>query len=293
MEMGISELRNSTISKILARQDENSRWAFDEQVATERPEFSHYLPKYKATLWTLLLMADLKAPTNIPQIDRSIQVVFDHFYDKVRQIFSVGRSHFPIPCLNGNLLYLHFYFEKPYTEQVDKVVEFFNLYQRFDDGDFKTPSSFPYFSNKSCYGKHTCYWGVIKLLKGLSFIPSSLRTKNAQHLIENCIDYVLHHEVCFRSHKKDEFIHPRIGQLTFPNFYNCDFLEVLWLLARERIKDKKISRAIHLLSSKMNEDGYWELEKPINNLIVTIGRKGRANPFITERALEVLEFYEA
>jgi hypothetical protein len=82
-----------------------------------------------------------------------------------------------------------------------------------------------------------------------------------------------------------------LGTLTFPNLWWDDFLEILWLLAREGIHDKKMSRAIALLRSKIKSDGNWELEHPVPNLIVSMGQKGCANAFITERAVEVLEFY--
>ena len=289
MEPGMPEIRKQLVAKILAKQDQQFRWGFDEQAARERPELTYYWPKYKATLWTLLLLADIQAPVNNSQIDRSFDIVADHFFDKTNAIFSLGEGgHFPIPCLNGNMLYLHFYLHRPYNQKIDGIIDFFNSYQRFDDGAFKTPRSFPYFSNTACYGKHTCYWGIIKLLKGLSFIPASQRTPNAGRLIGNCIDFIMQHEVCFRSHARDEFITPGISELTFPNLWWDDFLEILWLLSREAIKDKKISRALELLRSKRQADGSWALEHPVPNLIVSMGRKGCANAFITERAEEVL-----
>jgi hypothetical protein len=201
-----------------------------------------------------------------------------------------GESHFPIPCLNGNMLYLHHYFGTPPSEELEKTIAFFAAYQRFDDGDFKTPKAYPYGLNTSCYGKHTCFWGVTKLLKGISFLPKTRRTEEAQQLIENCIEFVLHHEVCFKSHHSDEFLHPAIGVLTFPNFYKSDFLELLWLLAREGVHDARMSRALALLRSRMREGSYWELEKSLN-IQVSIGQEHRANAFITERATQVLEYY--
>jgi len=284
-------MRKRTVSNILAKQDGHFRWAFDEQVARERPELMHYWPKYKSTFWTLLLLADIKAPINNWQIEQSFKIIMKHFYDKTHKIYTLGSSHFPVPCLNGNILYLHFYFKKPYTKKIDMIVEFFNSYQRFDDGDYKTPKTFPYYSNTSCYGKHTCYWGIVKLLKGLSFIPKSQRTKDAKRLIENCVEFILHHEVCFRSHNKDEFIQSDIGTLTFPYLGKDDYLEILWLLSREGIRDKNVARAVELLRSKMKGDGFWELERPVPNLIVSMGKKGCANSFITERALKVLDYY--
>jgi hypothetical protein len=291
MDNGITEIRQRTVDHILARQDTHFRWAFDEQAARERPELTYYWPGYKGTLWTLIFLADIQAPVNNRQIDRSLELVTDHFYDKSNKIFTLGKSHFPVPCLNGNILYLHFYFKKPYTKKMDGVVDFFNSYQRFDDGDFKTPRSFPYFSNTSCYGKHTCFWGLTKLLRGLSFIPAASRTDNARRLIGNCIDFLLQHEVCFRSHDKDELIRKDIGALTFPGLWRGDFLEILWLLKREGIKNKRMSRALDLLRSKKQDDGSWKLDRPVRNLIIPMGQRDCVNAFITERAVEVLDFY--
>ncbi|MGK5093972.1 hypothetical protein WDW89_18410 [Deltaproteobacteria bacterium TL4] len=291
MDAEISDIRKHTIEKILVKQDDSFRWGFDKKQAREHPEYLYYSPNFKSTLWTLILLADIKSPVNIPQIKPSIRLITERFYDPEHGIFRLpSKMRFPIPCLNGNMLYLHYYFETPHSKTLDNTVCFFTTYQRFDDGNFKPQKAYPYCSNTFCYGKHTCYWGVTKLLKGISFIPKIQRIKEAQQLIENCIDFVLHHEVCFSSHNNDEFLHRDMGKLTFPNFYKSDFLEILWLLAREEVHDRKMSRSLALLRSKMKDSGFWELEKPMNT-IVSIGQKDCANAFITERATEVLDYY--
>jgi hypothetical protein len=291
MNTEITDIRKHIIENILVKQDDLFRWGFDKKQARERPEYLYYSPNFKSTLWTLLLLADIKAPADIPQIKPSIRLITERFYDPEHGIFRLPNMiNFPIPCLNGNMLYLHHYFESSSSATLDKIIDFFAAYQRFDDGDFKTPKSYPYCSNISCYGKHTCYRGVTKLLKGISFIPKIQRTQQAQQLIENCIDFVLHHEVCFSSHHRDEFLHRDIDKLTFPNFYKSDFLEILWLLAREEVHDRRMSRSLDLLRSGMKDGGFWELEKPMN-IIVSIGQKNCANAFITERATEVLDYY--
>lgn len=291
MDTEITDIRKQTIEKILAKQDDAFRWGFNKRQARERPEYSYYSPNFKSTLWTLLLLADIKAPADIPQIKPSIRLITEHFYAPEHGVFRLpGMCRFPIPCLNGNMIYLQHYFGTSRSETVDRTIRFFAAYQRFDDGDFKTPKSYPYCSNTFCYGKHTCYWGVTKLLKGISFIPKIQRTKEAQQLAENCIDFVLHHEVCFSSHNGDRFLHRDIGKLTFPNFYKSDFLEILWLLAREEVHDRRMSRALELLRAKRKDGGFWELEKPMN-ITVSIGQKECANAFITERATEVLDYY--
>ncbi len=291
MDTDITYIRKHTIENILAKQDALFRWGFNRNQTRERPEYVYYSPNFKATLWTLIMLADIKAPANISQVKPSIRLVTERFYDPEHGIFRLpGMNRFPIPCLNGNMILLHQYFETSHSETLEKTIGFFAAYQRFDDGDFKTPKSYPYCSNTYCYGKHTCYWGMTKLLKGISFIPQIHRTKEAQRLIENCIDFILYHEVCFSSHHSDRLLHRDICKLTFPNFYKSDFLEILWLLAREEVHDKRISRALQLLRSKMKDGGFWELEKSMN-IIVSIGQKDCANAFITERATEVLDYY--
>jgi len=291
MDTEITEIRQHTIEKILDEQDDSFRWGYDEKQARERPEYLYYSPNFKSTLWTLILLADIRAPAYIPQVKPAIRLISEHFFDREHGIFRLpGMSHFPIPCLNGNMIYLQQYFETIDPEILEKTIRFFAVYQRFDDGDFKTPQSYPYCSNSSCYGKHSCFWGVTKLLKGISFIPKNKRSREAQQLIEYCIDFVLQHEVCFRSHHTDKLIHLDAGKLTFPNFYKSDFLEILWLLSREEVQDRRMSRSLDLLRSRMKDGGCWELEKSMN-LIASIGQADRANVFITERATEVLDYY--
>jgi hypothetical protein len=291
MDGELSEIRKRSIDNILVKQDNAFRWGYDAKQARERPEYVYYSPNFKATLWTLILLADLKAPVDTPQIKPSIRLITERFFDPDHGIFRLpGMSHFPIPCLNGNMLYLHHYFEAAQPDRLDQTIRFFSALQRFDDGDFKTPKTYPYCSNTACYGRHTCYWGVTKLLKGISFIPKSQRSQEAGQLIEKCIDFVLHHEVCFSSRRKEKFLHRDIDKLTFPNFYKSDFLEILWLLAREEVHDIRLSRALELLRSKMKDGGFWELEKSMN-IVVSIGQKDCANAFITERANVVLDYY--
>ena len=291
METDITRIREHIIQAILARQDAAFRWGFDELEARERVQYLYYTPKYKATLWTLVLLADLKAPPGLAQVSAAMRLVIERFYHPEHGIFTLpDKSHFPIPCLNGNMIYLLQYFSMPHPEDLEKTINFFAAYQRFDDGNFQTPASYPYCRNKSCYGSHTCYWGVTRLFKGLSFIPEAQRSDEARRLLAECIEFVLHHEVCFSSRSPEGFIHPSIARLTFPNFYRNDFLELLWLLAREEVHDSRMMRALDLLRARMNPAGFWELEKHVNTL-VAIGKVGSPNAFITERARQVLDYY--
>lgn len=280
------------IDRIVAQQDADGCWNVLATGDKYYPDLNYYVPNFKSTLWTLVTLADIQAPVRSQYYHKPLQIISDHFYDAGAGIYTIGKSHFPIPCLNGNLLYLHGYFRRPNRTVLAGVVDFFNHYQRFDDGDFKTPSAWPYGSNRSCYGKHTCYWGVVKLLKGLSFIPVHRRSKGAKELVGKCIDFILRHEVCFRSHLKSEYLAGPIACLTFPNMYRSDFLEILWLLKREGIRSANMDRALHLLMSRRNQDERWNLERPNRDLLVPLHRSPLGDELVTERAREVSDYYK-
>lgn len=100
MDTNLLALREKTISSILTRQDDLFRWGYDEKQALERPEYLYYSPNFKSTLWTLVFLADLKAPIDLPQIKPSLQLIAAHFYDPESGIYRLpNMSHFPIPCL--------------------------------------------------------------------------------------------------------------------------------------------------------------------------------------------------
>lgn len=80
----------------------------------------------------------------------------------------------------------------------------------------------------------------------------------------------------------------KLDMLTFPNMYKSDFLEILWLLKREKVNSDDMERALQLLQSKQQDDGSWLLEREINNMVVSIGKKNAPNAFITQRAIEVI-----
>lgn len=277
------------INKIFDAQGENGFWKMLSESDKYYPDYMHYVPNFKSTLWTLILLADLGCDRKDARVKRPLKEIKKHFYDPEFGIYSLKEDHFPIPCLNGNLIYLDCYFNSSPGSKSLRALKFFYKYQRFDDGCYVGEKN-KFCSNTSCYGKHSCYWGVVKLFKGISFIPKKFRTAETNDLLTRCIQFVLLHQVCFSSHKEGKIMIKGMNKLTFPNMYKSDFLEILWLLKREKVKSDKLKPALALLQSKQ-QDGSWNLERKVNNMITSVGAVNRPNDFISERAKEVLAFY--
>lgn len=279
------------IDQIFEFQNEQGFWKVLPDSDPYYPQYLHYVPNFRSTLWTLILLADLGCDRHDPRVQRPLKAIQDHFFDPEAGLFSLKEDHFPIPCLNGNMIYLDSYFNGAPDEKSLKALTFFQQYQRFDDGVYEGEKN-AYCSNTSCYGKHTCYWGIVKLLKGISFIPVPSRTKEITDLLDRCIRFVLLHKVCYSSHRPDQIMVQKMDLLTFPNMYKGDFLEILWLLKKEGVRSEALNSALKLLRSKQQVDGSWHLEREVRNMYVSIGALNQPNPFITKRANEVLEYYE-
>lgn len=279
------------IKNIFESQGKNGCWKMLSESDKYYPTYLHYVPNFKSTLWTLILLADLCHDKNDIKVKKPLKTIQEHFYDSKTHIYSLKNDHFPIPCLNGNIIYLECYFTDSISKRSLNAIDFFHQYQRFDDGNYITDKN-EHCTNTSCYGKHTCYWGIVKLFKGLSFIPKKSRNRSVNTLFDKCIDFILLHNICFSSHHKNKIMIKDIDKLTFPNMYKSDFLEILWLLKRENIRSEKLKPAIDLLTSKCMPDGNWNLEKKVNNMITSIGEINQPNHFVTKRAKEVLDFYD-
>ncbi len=282
--------KENIIERIFDRQDKNGLWKVIPKTHKYYPDYLHYVPNYKASLWALLLLAELGCDKDDVRVKKPLQIVKNHLFDETYGIYSLKQDHFPIPCLNGNMLYLDCYFNDGPDEKSNSLLDFFYKNQRFDDGKYEAPKN-QFCTNTSCYGKHSCYWGIVKLFKGISFIPNDRRNEKVELLKEKCISFILKHKVCYSSRNPDKIMINKLDLLTFPNFYKGDFLEILWLLKREQVESEELIPAIELLNSKKTKDGKWVLERTMNNMVTSIGKVNEPNPFVTQRANEVLKYY--
>lgn len=282
--------QQTIVNRILKARNSSGFWKTLQPGDANYPEYTHYVPCFRASLWALIELADLQFKDEKNQVKPVLKELIHHFFKGDKGMYTMGGSHSPFPCLNGNMIYLDAWFNGSPGKESSKALDFFAENQRFDDGEYLGKKN-RWCDNKHCYSKHSCYWGVVKLMKGISFISPSERTEEVQGLIDRCIDFVLLHRVCFSSRKPEKLMIRKIDALTFPNMYTSELLEILWILKREKVESEALIPALNLLKSKRNKEGTWNLERKISNLVSTVGEGGAPNPFISSRAEEVMDFY--
>lgn len=256
----------------------------------ERAAFG-YLPKYQATVWQLLLFADLGADNGDERVRKTCDYVLEHSW-MPNGLFSMVGNQYLAPCFQGNMLYaltkLGYGGDQRVLEAFDVLME----YTRFDDGKFEAPSSWPYRGKKDrCSGSHSCYAGCLKALKAISVIPQQSWDRHTRDFVSRGAEYFLLHHIYRASHSPEKLLHREIDEIVFPTFIYGDFLEVLTTLLQLGIKDPRMQDAVDLLNAKQLPNGRWRLERDIPRMHVRLGRRHHESKWATYRARYALRLW--
>ncbi len=300
-------MREGVIPSILTHQNEEGHFPSSEIVEkySKRPmksggktlygeeiERFGYLPKYKGTIWQLLLFAELGSDGGDPKIRKTCEYVLKTGYNDTG-LFTIQGDDILAPCFHGNMTYSLLKLGYINDSRLEKALQILFDYQRFDDGDFKTPKEWPYKGSRDrCSGNHSCYAGCSKGLKALTAYPKEKWNKKVKDYIKRGSEYFLIHHVYRSSHNPKNLLRKGIDEITFPNFIYSDFLEILDILLELGVKDSRMGEAVELLKSKQLENGRWKLDRDVSNMFIRIEKKGKESKWATYRALNALKKWE-
>lgn len=282
-------MKTGVVPKILAKQTPGGYW--------EKPEDFYIRTKYRGTVWSFIMLAELMASAEDQRIQEACEFILHWSQDRESGGFSYrgskkgGGNHSGVlPCLTGNMAWGLIRFGYRDDPRVRRAVEWITTFQRFDDGVGRAPQGWPYDRFEQCWGKHTCTLGVVKGLKALAEIPPRKRTKNAEIFIRKAAAFLLKHHLYKKSHDPTLVAKPKWTKLWFPWMWDTDVLEMLVLLTGLGYKDKRMQEAMELLLSKQGKHGRWPLENTYNGRFqANIEQKGKPSKWITLNALRVLK----
>jgi hypothetical protein len=241
-----------------------------------------YSPRYKATVWQLLFLADLGAPRT-GAIARGCEHVLSVTLRRGQQLFSAHAHSTGIyPCLNGNLIrtLCHFgYGTHPLVVGVGAA-----LAERVVELGWACPRNSTRARNRRTW--RPCVWGCVKVLRGMAALPHETGGPTIQEAIDEGVQFLLAHDLTdLQPALVDGPAHwLRFG---FPLGENSDLLEAL-LALREVGALPLPSGAIQLVLDKRGPDGRWLLEHALPNVWAHFGKEGRPSRWVTLRAYRVL-----
>jgi hypothetical protein len=284
-------MKIGVIPKILSKQNPKGYWGI--------PEDFYIRSKYKGTVWSLILLAELGADGADKRVKNACEFILDNSQNIKSGSFSYERTSLGggaaskvIPCLTGNMVWSLIRLGYIDDSRVQNGIKWIINYQRFDDGKQDLPDDWPYKKYVNCFGKHSCHMGAIKSLKALSEIPKNKINKEITNKIDQAVEYVLIHHIYKKSHNLSKVSKPSWLQFVFPHMYQCDILEILDILTRLGCNDERMQDAIDIVISKQNNDGQWILERTFNGRYqADIESKNKPSKWITLNAIRVLKRY--
>jgi hypothetical protein len=258
-----------------------------------------YVPKYRGATWKLLFLAQINADVENERVRALGEHILANAFDPSHGTFNIhldagGRGDYAlIPCFMGNMVYALCRLGFGECPEVRSAFDWVVKYQRFDDGDWKPPSAFPYKgSRERCWGRHTCYWGVTSLLRAMTVIPAGFWTPEAEEAKKKAVDFALIHRLIWSSHDPAKPIatkNTRPQRLTAPLSYYQDAIEITTTMLKLGIHGEAIDDAIEFILDKRNENGRWLLENSPGPIDSSWGTKDSESKWITFRALKMLK----
>ncbi len=260
-----------TVRVIVAAQHPEGYW--------ERAD-STYRPKYKSTLWQLIILSELGVGGDHPAVRKGLARM-------AKAIEAIGAPKAieegdVIYCYSGNTIRYLCRLGRGENAEVRRALErLLELIKR--DGAWTCPH------NEGA----TCIWGVIKVLRGLAALPPSLRSEKTEEAIRKGAETLL--EFDYLGQPKDGLTENGWEtdwlKFGFPSFYESDLLESLDTLTDLGYsRDRRLRHLLEPVLSKQNELGRWRLENSFNGRMqVDIEAKGEPSHWITLRALRTLK----
>jgi hypothetical protein len=285
-----SIMENGSVPNILEKQNEGGYWV--------KPEDFYLRSKFKGTVWTLILLAELGADGADPRIKKACEFILNSSrhssggfaFESAKD--SGGNVDSIIPCLTGNMTWSLIRLGLLDDPRVQESIDFITRYRRFDDGEGTPPRGWPYDDHERCWGRHTCHMGVVKSLKALAAIPENRRYGAVKETLDEGAEYMFKHHIYKRSHKLSKVSKPKWLEFGFPLMYETNVLEILDILTGLGHRDERMQEAVELVVSKQDEHGRWMQESARNGrYIIGIERNGKPGKWVTLRALKVLKSY--
>jgi hypothetical protein len=261
-----------------------------------------YYPKYRGTVWSLILLAQLGASAaQDERIGRACAYVLDHALTPGGQFTVSGSPSGTADCLQGNLC----------AALLDlgcddsRLQVAFEWMARSGTGEGVAPvtdrqAAVRYYAGKcgprfACgsNNKLPCAWGAVKVMLALSKWPNARHTPVISRAIQEGIDFLFSTDPALADYPSGFSDKPSRNwwKFGFPVFYVTDVLQnVEALVALGCGHDQRLVNALNMIREKQDAQGRWPLEYDYaGKTWVDVGVTKQPNKWVTLRALRVLK----
>lgn len=265
-----------------------------------------YGPKYRSTVWALILLAQLGAFVDEDaRLAQACRYYLDQAVTESGHISYNGAPGGTFDCLQGNmswaLLELGYAAPEHWEARLEAACDWM---ARTVTGEGIAPqkdktTTERYYAYKcgpdfACGANNNqpCAWGAVKVMLAFSRLPVERRTPTIAAAIQRGADFLLGVEPTTAAYPTPNSIPPSRNwwKFGFPVFYVTDLLQLAEALVNlGYATDTRLARTLELIRSKADPLGRWPLEYHYaSKTWGNYGRAGQPNPYVTLRALRVL-----
>jgi hypothetical protein len=286
------------IAEVLSHMEEAGYWV---------KAGSGYNPKYRSTVWSIILLAQLGASVHEDErIEKACQYLVDHALTEGGQFTAIasGAPSGTIDCLQGNLCWslMELGYEHP---QLESAYEWMARTVTGDGIASKEEKDAPvrYFAYKcgptfacGANNKLPCAWGGCKVMMAFGKLPTKRQTPLIKKAIKQGVDFFLGIDPFTADYPNGFTDKPSSNwwKFGFPVFYVSDILQIAEALSALGYgRDKRLANTMNLIREKQDENGRWSLEYDYSGKTwLDFGAKKKPNKWVTLRALRILKVCE-
>jgi hypothetical protein len=281
------------IATILAHMEEAGYWV---------ESGPGYNPKYRSTVWSIILLAQLGASAaHDERIARACAYVLDHALTAGGQFTASGAPSGTADCLQGNLCAA--LIDLGYDDS--RLETAFEWLARSVTGEGVAPvgdrqAEIRYYAGKcgpvfACgsNNKLPCAWGAVKVMLALGKWPVERHTPLIERAIQQGVAFLFSTDPATADYPTGWSDKPSGNwwKFGFPVFYVTDLLQTVEALVGLGYGDDlRLANALTLIRDKQDAQGRWALEYDYaSKTWIDWGVKKQPNKWVTYRALRVLK----
>lgn len=261
-----------------------------------------YNPKYRSTVWAVILLAQLGASVRQDQrVATACAYVLEHALTAGGQFSASGTPPGTADCLQGNLCWA---LVELGCEDARLGIAYEWLARSVTGEGVAPPADkqapVRYYAGKcgptfacGANNKLSCAWGGAKVMLALSAWPEKRRTLVIKRAIQQGIGFFFSVDPATAEYPSGWTARPSGNwwKFGFPVFYVTDLLQIVEALARlGHGRDPRLAHALALIREKQDAQGRWALEYDYTGKTwVEFGQKKQPNKWVTLRALRALK----
>jgi len=227
--------RDGWAAKILREQHPGGQWSTPGTSA-----FELYRPKYVATNWRLLVLADLGVSGKNPRVAKAVKLFLRRFSGPSRDLGGRGSE----VCFTGNAVRMLVRFGHVENRALRPAIEWLVRHQKSDGG-------------WHCFPSRTGTLDCWEALAAFAALPAESRSPSIRRAIERGADFYLDRGLL----REGRTPYAPWMRLHYPVHYFYDLLVGLDVLTGLGYgDDPRMRPALDRLGAKRNQDGTWNLD---------------------------------